>query len=133
MFLFGLREAFEFLTDNDPEMRIYVTDRISMEWGQDHNPQVSPPLLEPIERDAEEARLVGTPPKLDLGGFVHMCRIRLEKQTRSIAERHGEKQDREHIMFLRAYREAFEVLTDDDPELRKYATSRVPEMWGTDG
>lgn len=130
--LSGLLEPFEFLTDNDPTLRMYVTDRISMEWGDDCNPKITPPVLGCIPWDSEGAVRLGMPASLDLGRFVQMCQIRLQKQARAVAERHGERAIHEHIVFLIAYREAFEVLTDNDPDLRAYVTARIPMDWDTD-
>lgn len=72
-------------------------------------------------------------PDLDVRRFMQICRTRIEKRSRARTAGQGEHVAHEHTIFLKAYREAFEVLTDNDPNLRAYVMKRVPELWDTNG
>lgn len=99
----------------------------------DRSPEGMPPALERSPRHSEAQATPGMAPDLDVRRFMQICRTRIEKRSRARTAGQGEHVAHEHTIFLKAYREAFEVLTDNDPNLRAYVMKRVPELWDTNG
>lgn len=68
--------------------------------------------------------------KADIEAFARIYNYRIQAEQKMIAEGITGNAQRDHIIFRLGYREAFEVLTRNDPEMRDAVLKLIPEEWG---